>query len=435
VLTAIGLVEGRFPKRRAEDPLLLDVDRRQLSLPDSYRKAEEESREFHRLTCATEELILTYPETFDEGQQVESSFLDDIGGIRSVVTLEQRFPTPPEARCDADLLAAEAWYGVDPDLTVAATEREQISKAVENSRIDRIEAQEVASRLHVLPRPLVARHLRALTRCAFQYLCGAKLGLRLHRSTAAWGRLAEVVRRTNLADCPTVEILKQALRESLSVQIEEMRGRTDEDELVVLSVAGPRALDEFAEREFAARELWGTIPARQNVSLQEAGFRTAIPTPAGEVVFDETIDVLYRREDDSMPLRFAYVSPATEDESFFEGVSLLFALNPTADKERLAAIDSLETGTRRAVARRKQSRESNLRSAAHKGLRASTSIDSAKSALDWIAARLKQQIHVATTGDFRPRPGEHCDRCRFAPLCRSARNARLVANEQTEDIE
>ncbi len=435
VLTAVGLVEGRFPKRRAEDPLLLDVDRRQLSLPDSYRKAEEESREFHRLACSAERLILTYPETFDEGEQVESSFLDDIGGVRSAVTLERRFPTPADARCAADLLAAESWYGTDPDVSVAVVEREQISVAVENSRIDRIESDDVASRLHVLPRPLVARHLRALTRCAFQYLCGAKLGLRQNRNTAAWGQLAEVVRRTNLGDCPNVEILKQKLRESLLAQIEEMRGRIEEDELVVLSVAGPRALDEFAEREFAAREVWGTIPTRQNVSLQDAGFRTTIPTPAGEVVFDETIDVLYRRGDDSMPLRFAYVSPSTEEEVFFEDVSLLFAMNPSADKERLAAIDSLETGTRRAIARLKQSREADLRSAAHRGLRSTTSIESAKSALDWIAAHLKQQIHIATKGDFRPTPGEHCERCRFAPLCRSARNARLVANEQTEAIE
>ena len=52
IVIALGIVEGRFPKRRAEDPILLDVDRAAINqklgsdkLRSSYEKAEDDQRD------------------------------------------------------------------------------------------------------------------------------------------------------------------------------------------------------------------------------------------------------------------------------------------------------------------------------------------------------------------------------------------------------
>lgn len=432
---ALGMVEGWFPKRRAEDPLLLDVDRKLLGLPDSYYRAEEDRREFHRLACSAKILVLTYPEVHDDGEQVESAFLEDIGGNFEEIKLEHRFPNPLFARFDVDRLAGAAWYGVEIEDPAINRQRELIERAVENSRMTRVENPAIAAKLRELPRPLSARHLRSLARCGFQYMCLAKFGLSQRGSASAWDRLADVVRKTNLAECTSVDALKEKLRDTLKEYIVDLRGVVDEEDLVVLHVAGPKALDEFAEREIAARDIWGTMPSRQNVRLHEAGFRTEIPGPNGTVTLDERIDVLYRRGEDTMPMRLGYVSASTEEEQLLRDLALLFVLNPASGPQRMAALDSLETGTRKAIARKKEAKESDLRSATLKGLRASTSRESAKPAVDWAAAFVKEQIHRATRGDFAPTPGEHCDRCRFPALCRGAKFSQLHATQATEELE
>lgn len=431
----LGMVEGWFPRRRAEDPLLLDDDRRSLGLPDSYYKAEDDRREFHRLACSAKALVFTFPEMFDDGEQVESVFLDDIGGAREEVKLEFRFPRQQDARFEVDRLAAEAWYGIQMEAPVATARRKLIERAVENSRMMRVEDPKVGAMLRELPRPLLAGHLRSLARCGFQYMCRAKFGLSQQGSASAWDRLAEVVRKTKLAECVTVEALKDKLRHSLREYIAGLRGIVDEDDLVVLHVAGPKALDAFAEREIAAREVWGTMPVEQNIRLHEAGFRTEIPGPIGKVVFDERIDVLYRRGQDAMPMRLGYVSPSADDERLLQDLSLLFVLNPAHGSQRMAALDSIETGTRKAIARQKQNVKSDLRNAWQTGLHASTSSESAKPAIDWVASFLKEQIRRALHGDFVATPGEHCERCRFPALCRGAKFARLHASERTEELE
>jgi hypothetical protein len=429
---AIGLIEGRFPKRRAEDPLLLDADRRELGLPDSYSKSEQERLEFHRLACQANELYFSYPETFAETEQVESAFLDDIGGDWEYVELEQRFPKPDRAKFTVDLLAAEAWYDEAPNQSIAAPERERIERAVENSRIPVVEDPAVAESLRKLPNPLFAGHLRSLARCPFQYLCTAKFGLRQQRPRSVWDHLATVVRRTNLGDCANSEDLKTKLQAGLQTLIEELRGSATEDELVLLRVAGSTALDAFAEREFAAREVWGTMPAQQDLRLHEAGFRTIIPGPSGEVRLDETIDVLYRRGQDVMPMRLGIVASSTNEDRLLEDVALLYVLNDKIDKDRMAAIDSLETGVRLAVSCGRGGNKSTLRSMLHKGIKVVEPDEGERETLRGVAAYIKQQISRAVSGNFLPQPGEHCERCSFAPLCRSARYSKLLADVAEE---
>lgn len=431
---AVGLTEGRFPKRRAEDPLLLDSDRREISLPDSYSKSEQERLEFHRLACQANEVCFSFPETFAESEQVESAFLDDIGGNWEYVELEQRFPEPERAKFTVDILAAEAWYDKPPNPSIAAQERERIERAVENSRIVAVEDPTIANSMRRLPKPLFAGYLRSLARCPFQYLCTAKFGLRQQRSKSMWDHLTTVIRRTNLGECASAEDLRTKLQAGLRELLEELRGSATDDELVLLRVAGSRALDAFTEREFAAREVWGTMPAQQHVPLHNAGFRTNIPGPTGDVLLDETIDVLYRRGQDLMPMRLGYVAVSANEDRLLEDVALLYVLNEKVDRDRMAAIDSLETGVRKAVSCGRGGKMTTLRSMAHKGLKVVEPDEGEREALRGVAAYIKQQINQATSGDFLPQPGDHCERCSFAPLCRSARFSKLLADvkEETE---
>src|SRR5204863_2891942 len=110
IVIALGVVEGRFPKRRAEDPILLDVDRAAINqklgsnkLRLSYEKAEDDQREFYRLMCSAPNITLCYPLTFGESPEVYAAYLDELKGLFPAITIdkkqyENRFPLPTDAR-------------------------------------------------------------------------------------------------------------------------------------------------------------------------------------------------------------------------------------------------------------------------------------------------------------------------------------------------
>ncbi|MCH8274005.1 MAG: hypothetical protein IH851_04375 [Armatimonadetes bacterium] len=447
----LGLVEGRFPRRRAEDPILLDRDRQRLreqnpawDLPTSYEQAEEDRREFYRLVCSAPDLLLSRPRQISGHPEVPAAFLAEIEDAAPdtetiVRPLEQRFPRPVPGLPLADLLPAMEWWkeaaqGNEAEEWAgfldgeAKEQRERFRRAADNARSDDIQDDALRAEVAELPRPLRLHHLASLNRCPFQYLAQAKIELRPARPRWAWDRLTAVVRRTDLVTPKTVDELRERLMKSLNEELAAMRGEAPKEELDLMAVAAPRLLQAFARREMAAREAWELVPVAQNKRLHEVGMRNSVPYGGGEVLLDETVDLVYRRGDDLVPLRLAY---ATKDhyrsEEFTFENGLLLALLPNPKEERVAVADSLQNGLRRALARRKTNRSSRLPERRHDGLYVDRKAESSMPVLQTAREHLNGLLDIASSGRVRPKPGDHCRLCGFGSLCRRAQFSQLGA--------
>ncbi|MGI8923790.1 MAG: hypothetical protein ACR2HJ_07090 [Fimbriimonadales bacterium] len=290
IVIALGMLEGRFPSRRAEDPILLDRDREWLRqarmdwrLPSSYEKAEEARREFYRVACAAPQIVFSYPLNFGETPEIRTSYLDDLeaDGIMPSYTAkryEDRFPKPHASLVMADLLGAQAWHDdktFDPGELVA-NRQDQLRQAACSAKDALIANPEIKRELSALPRPLRLAHLRSLRQCPFQYVARAKLNLHSARPRWAWDCVANAVRKADL-NADSADALMSNLMATLESELWYWRGKAPQHELELVRVAAPKALRAFANREIAMRQKWGLRIKGQNVSLGEACLRSTVP--------------------------------------------------------------------------------------------------------------------------------------------------------------
>jgi hypothetical protein len=428
---ALGVVEGRFPGRRAEDPILLDRDRVELAktnpvwqLPSSYERAEEGRRDFYRLACSAPSIAMSYPLTMNEHPQIRAAPLDDLATLPAVEFVSYpstlRFPHPDHGLSGPELFGAIAWHNHDIDDFSAEIRAPylQLQETVRNHRSDSIDDELLKARIAELPNPLRLSHLRALNRCRFQYVAMAKLGLRGRRPKWAWDQLSRVVRRADLS-AQDLSTLRSNLMTALSQELEEMRGSVPDEELELVAVAAPRVLSRFAHREMAAREIWKVRPVGQAVPLHKAGISQTIPVGNAQVTFDETIDLVYERDSgDTFPVRLAYVPRYESDKDFAFEAGLMLLLQTQPRLERAAGVDSLQSNVRRILAKGKGEATSSLRSKSERGLIVDRSGGNANDVRSKAHTDLKLLLSLAAEGRLDAIPGEHCRRCDYAPFCR-----------------
>ena len=187
----------------------------------------------------------------------------------------------------------------------------------------------------------------------------------------------------------------------------------------------------------AARKEWNIEPLFVNATLQEAGMRTSLPLQGKRIDFEERIDIVYKRKDgeDLMPLKLGSVPDEggfAREFQFEAGILLLLQQDSIA--ERHAAIDSLQTGARRVMTRRKDSRASNLNTAIKKHLYVDRAPENANHIRQEVQNRLAEILAAAAMGDISARPGEHCQRCDYACLCRRSQFAEF-AQSRFDDLE
>lgn len=433
VVFVLGAVESSIPGRRAEEPVLLDRDRKALAaingdwaLPTSYERSDEKRRDFYRLMCSCGDIVLTHPARTDENDEVPSAFLDDLSAAglvvqSAVIPYEHRFPLPSAQVSPALLPAAMAWHpehGFDAGEAISAklaTLREEVAQASSHAITD----ESVRAELAKLPAPLRFRHLRSLRRCNFQYAAVAKLGLSAKRQRWAWSSLADVVRRTDL-NVPTKEHLELALWTSLNEVLTELQGIVPDEELEMVEIAAPRVLSEFATREFDAREKWGLTLAKQNVSLDDAEMNSAIPDGGARIEFDASLDAVYKTADGlPVPMRFA----SLDQVDFTDEAGLLMLLAKGNPSEHMAILDSLGAGERKAMVRRKDGIRAQLKA---KGtLTTDTKSESSNVTRKQVHDEVRKLLRIAQSGDITPSPGSHCKFCDFGSLCRSAPEGNL----------
>ena len=270
----LGLLEGQFPRRRREDPILHDMDREALAalgvrLTNSMDRSRAERDAFYRVSAsAASTLTLSYPETDEDRDNIPTFYLEEAllaGGTNAeVVRFERSRLAPPIMECNND---------ADRNLRAALD--------FEPKRGPSDVTFETDVPIFAVGRPLghepTVKDLRDVIRCPFQFFGRRLLGLHSGQMARRWAGLRQIPVRGKLASSNVpIEARRELLRE-LEEEITRILPEATDWEVSGFRVGGLRLVDEWIEREFEARRLWREGTVRHDVALQdidpEGGFR------------------------------------------------------------------------------------------------------------------------------------------------------------------
>lgn len=421
-IIALGLLEGVFPRRRSEHPILEDRDLAEISalrphlpaMPDSRSRARREREEFYRVCCAaSERLVLTYPAAGDDRDNVPAFYLKmvadqlGLGGGPVEVPRTRLFPDPPQR--PADVRLAEAF--ASPPESLAAP---------------KIETEATHARLRRDPATdgVTVDELRDALRCPFQHFARYRLRLHTGRSIERWYEIRRLPLLANLAAPGSPDEVKARLTEALESRLEEMYPELPDWEMRLLESGGERVIKELVEREFLARERWAKDKGSVRLNV-----RFGSPTLRDDVAKEVKLVGTLPAQSQLGPYRVAhlYGSAPTETKMLNEdhqiriGAYLLAQFTPngetaveidTPSGERLLFVlhrigNLTNESTKLKVIDLSEFPERN---------------DAYKAYFTEVKSLLKKASGVIESGSIEPRPGDHCDRCSFGELCRRSRD-------------
>ncbi|MFI5387160.1 MAG: PD-(D/E)XK nuclease family protein [Fimbriimonadales bacterium] len=276
-LFVLGMLEGVFPRRRTEDPIVSDFEREAISalrgseqaaLPVSRDKAEGERDEFYTVcAAASDEIVFSYPETDEERDNVPAFYLDEVeralGGISKVFHPREEV-TPPLQDC----LALS-----DREIRAAMSSEERAEPMP--LRFSNPHTAKALSRNPV--EGLEPRELREALQCPFSYFAHQTLGIRPDRLRSRWFSLVRLPKAAGLSDADSPEKAKAELDKALDEQLDELYSDIQDWEIALLRSGGRRLIREWVEREFTARNIWPREEVRTNVRFGEEGLRDVLP--------------------------------------------------------------------------------------------------------------------------------------------------------------
>jgi len=420
-LFVLGMLEGSFPRRASQDPILGDEERRLISearsgeppLPLSQDHAAEERDEFYRVcAAATHRLVLSYPEADDARDNVPAFYLEAAAlaaGGATRTTLARTLLAPPADEC---LSAADRAMRAALD----APRERPAPTALANESARALVASQGGVR--------TAAELRDALRCPFLYAARHRLNLRPNRKEQRWHRLRALPQSARLLAAPDHETAKKALEDALEAELDLLASEVPEWEIPLLRAGGKRLVAEWLRREFAARRYWPTDEGslRLNVAFGEEGVRSAMPL--GVTLSGVAPGVTRHGATKTMHLYGGSVPPVkdlTEADRLFYGLHLLALYEPGASVQ----LEVESTGGRRTRLRLDRGA---VRRVAAEGLDMEWLVDEDTPDLarrvffEGVKESLRHALRTVETGDMRPTPGDPCDTCEFGELCRRSRS-------------
>lgn len=277
---ALGMLEGSFPRRRAEDPLLSDADITELrmisngrvDLPDSFERAAQERDEFLRLVaCADRQLWLSTPQADESQDNIPAFYLEELsralGGrvYRKTFARTELTPEAPDCTNMADLVFAQAL-------------------AAEKRVLERPTVEAEAAKAKILPhfeKGVPVDELQDALACPFQAVFRHELRVKSVRRRQLISFLRDVPRRAELATAVNADEARIALTREVELVLEEHAPELEVWELQLLRLAAERWSEEWIQREFAARSLWPRVPGSTmtEVSLGEGSLKNEAGRP------------------------------------------------------------------------------------------------------------------------------------------------------------
>lgn len=421
LVIGLGMLEGVMPRRRREDSVLGDEERHAISealkldppLPDSFHAARAQRDEFLRLCSAAQKrLILGYPETGDDRDNVPTTYLalvaHALGERVRRVAYERRLVVPPKSDCriPQDFVLSEALASApDPALPVQLTlaEARQLVRPNFEEGIKVSEASQALS-------------------CPFRAVAGHRLRLRIQKLRLE-NRLHQLPASSGLLRADDPETARKQLQSELGQILTQETALSEPWELNLLELTASRRIEGWVVREFHSRELWKRDPesARVQVPLEDDALRSRFKVGDKSVQFLGQVAGIsdhgpYRTIHLYRQSQFKKPDP-TDDPGAWLELALHFAMALRAKKPVALQIDSSEGDRCLLVLNRNVG--DGLRGDGESFKIDDLAIPPAILA-DQMRELLAQAVETLERGDMRTVPGDTCNHCDFGELCRSS---------------
>ena len=428
-LFVLGMLEGTFPRRRREHPVLSDVHRQYLAeilpdrpaLPLSHDLARIERDEFVRL-CASGRTSLTfsYPLTDDDRDNVPAIFLDELSracgqGVRRIhVPRGELVPRKEECTSVQDIAIRTA---LDAPRVPAEVAELKSERARERVRIDPGQG--------VSPRVLAT----AIT-CPFKALAG-KLDVSARSDSTVLRTLAKIPEQVRLQQLEDLNEARSLLKDAIAAQIDELAPTAEAWEITLMKDASDRLVDDWIRKERKARAQWGLDPKaasgpvpfgspqlKQDLRLEDGNIvRLSGQVSSVAQIGEITAAVIYGV---AAPQFKADWNEAPEDLLRI-GIYLLSLRNSDVP----AVMIESHSGSRRIYLLENHSsirtdREDHDLKQYHFSKTYGIDLRIKRNRLGKLVARYsKEAARVLSEATMRPTPGDHCQDCDLADLCRN----------------
>ena len=422
-LFVLGMLEGVFPRRRSEDPILTDAERAEISslrpafpaLPDSRTKAEGERDEFYRVcSAAGKGIVFSYPQADDQRDNIPAFYLSEVARAAGEIKTHN-YPRPELAPTLNECLALA-------DI--------RLRESIEGPRQAPLPIELVTEQVRGLVRPdpnaaFEPSVLRDALQCPFQYLTHHVLRLRVNRRSSRWSSLrklpqvAQILTKTDLADA------ERAMIVALNAELDQLYADAPDWEMQLLRAGGRRLIRDWLHRERRSREEWPKVPGttKANVSFGTHGVRDRMP--AGEKV-EGAIAGISRLE--NYNVAHIYGSAPEDVRKLKESDLLFFGLHLLAIHEngRDGALEIESNGSRRTLLVLGRGGSAPLPSSVADGLQVldlASDDDLTRSKVAFYTAvrrHLAEAVKRIYDVNVQTLSGEHCGLCDYGELCRRA---------------
>lgn len=423
-LVVLGMLEGIFPKRRSEDPILSDYERTQINalltaevqLEDSHTAARKEREEFLRLcSLPTQRIVFLYPQTDEEKDNVPAFYLEEVrrvAGSRLTQTdFARNLLTPPGEECiatsDQQLQQALRGERLPPQLPVLHDE-----KAVEKVLSQPEEGYRLAD-------------LRDAIVCSFQFAFHRQLHV-VAPDEDAGASLSHLPHEARLMLAADEQEARSELEKALDAEVMRLTRRFSREQLQLLHAAGRRLIPEWIEREFRARRLWpkaeGSI--QTNVVFGDPMLPDVLPLRGQAIKLKGNVSAIGKFGDYRIAIRYGARRGLIVDK--FENMEapyrlelglLLLSLTAAGHPFVGAEIDGASGG--RVLYLCPRPADVNIPSDLNAGMRV-IAIDERKAFFEEVKELLARSLDGMRRGSVMPCAGDHCKVCSFGELCRSS---------------
>ena len=432
-LYVLGMLEGSFPRRRSEDPILTDSDRAQLNatlpaeqrLGDSHLRARQERDEFYRVCVAPgRRLTLSFPATDEDRDNIPAFYLSEVERwcpVEKVHRPRQRLFDDSETAPDADRRLAQGAsaggkVGVDNSLN-----------SVEANLAVRASAEG----------PFSPQELRDVLECPFRYMARYRLSLRTGRARSRWAALRYLPQKVQLAKAKTEQEARRALETALDAEIEMHFPEASRFELSLMQAGGRRLIEEWVQREFEARKIWPKDPAslRTGVAFGDSGLASELPMKGAKVVLTGQVDAASRMGPYNVLSMTERIRPRPDDaqrEELSEADRFEYGLHLWSmfEKGRDAGLEIDGMHGERTLYLMPRNPSFNLPSRQEAGLRV-VDLGEARQFLPEIRRLLEKAVNRVGRPAVHDEAAEYCRWCDFGELCRSS----LDFGEQSDPFE
>jgi len=451
-LFVLGMLEGVFPRRRSEDPILTDAERSEITtlhgdgmrLPNSLTKAEAERDTFYRVCAAAQkEIVFSYPVADDDKDNIPAFYLSEVERavyraeqVRDgVVQVEQKvervnYPRP-------ELAPAIGALSTDADI--------KMRNAIDGPREGALPLEIVSESVRQAIRPpegaaFDPHVLRDALRCPFQYLSRHVLHLRVKRQQARWGSLRKLPLATQLLSKQDMADAEQAMRGALEAELDQLYAEVPEWEMRLLRAGGQRLIRDWLHRESRSREEWTKEPGsvRPNVSFGSPGVRDVMP---GNVKLEGLIPAVSKLENYNVVHLYGSAVSDPKNMSDIDKLYLGLHLMAVHEPGREGAIEVESMSGKRALMVLARGASRPLASSVADGLHVvdlateDNVADSKRKFYDAVKAALQDAVQRILQARVDATKGDHCDWCDYGELCRRSRGFGEADSPFGEDAE